>query len=168
MSILERINAFSYQLNQRKVWWWVWPTALVVLAALSITATIIVTPADVGEETLILGNKYGETCGMKAQLGVPCPQCGMTRSWVRFVRGDVVRGFVYNPAGVLLFVWIVIGGLIGALRLITRNAKLLSPPWIALFIWSMFWIFGPFLGLYGARLAGFNTLPECPDRAHCT
>ena len=97
---------------------------------------------------------------MKTQFGIPCPQCGMTRSWIWLVRGEIARAFTYNPAGAILFLWIFTGGVIGMVRLLLKRPQLWSPPWIALFSWCMFWILVPYMGLYITRLAGWNILPE--------
>ncbi|MFK7930991.1 MAG: DUF2752 domain-containing protein [Myxococcota bacterium] len=142
--------------------WFLWPSALVLLAAGSIAAAIVFYPALDGDPTrvMVAGTVFGGECGMKTALGLPCPQCGMTRSWVYLVRGRVLDAFTFNAAGALLLLWIAAAGLIGAIRLVTGREKLLRPPWIALFSWAMFWIAVPYLGLWIARCAGFNILPE--------
>lgn len=141
--------------------WWLWPSVLVLLGGGAVGAALFFTPAaDDPTTVLVLGQSFGGECGMKTALGVPCPQCGMTRSWVYLARGRILEAFTFNVAGALLFLWIVIGGLIGALRLVTGRERLLSPPWIALFIWVMFWVIVPYVGLWVARLLGWNMLPE--------
>ncbi|TVQ94142.1 MAG: DUF2752 domain-containing protein [Deltaproteobacteria bacterium] len=109
---------------------------------------------------LIAGIPFGGECGMKQAFDLPCPQCGMTRSWVYLVRGRVLEAFTFNTAGALLLLWIWIGGLIGALRLITGKEGLLRPPWIAMFAWAIFWLIVPYAGFWVARMLGWNVLPE--------
>ena len=140
--------------------WWAWPLGLFALAVFSAAAALLVYPEGQHEELWLMGLRFGGECGMKAQFGIPCPQCGMTRSWVGAVRGDFYNAFLYSPAGFLLFWWIIIGGLIGLIRLIFRKPKLLSPPWIILVIWSVFWMVVPYMGFYFVRLSGVNPLPE--------
>ncbi|BCA85626.1 hypothetical protein EsVE80_11490 [Enterococcus saigonensis] len=42
-------------------------------------------------------------CPLKAITGFPCPMCGMTRSFIHLVQGDVSGAFYYHP----LF-WVII------------------------------------------------------------
>lgn len=41
-------------------------------------------------------------CGMIVAIGLPCPACGMTTAFAYTVRGQVVRAFVAQPAGLVL------------------------------------------------------------------
>lgn len=41
------------------------------------------------------------TCLMRIITGLPCPGCGMTRSWVHVAHGDVATAFEYNLFGPL-------------------------------------------------------------------
>lgn len=141
--------------------WWLWPSSLVTLAAVCIGAALFFYPvADDPTRVMVLGQTFGGECGMKTAFGVPCPQCGMTRSWVNLVRGNVVEAFTFSAAGSLLLLWIAAGGVVGAVRLAFGNPKLLTPPWIVLFAWAVFWVVVPYAGLWIARILGFNLLPE--------
>lgn len=67
-----------------------------VLAAISLVGLIIarvwpVPSVDGGEPTCIL----------RLLTGLPCPGCGMTRSWVHLAHGDVLTAFEYNLFGPL-------------------------------------------------------------------
>lgn len=44
------------------------------------------------------------TCRMISLFGIPCAFCGMTTAFALMVRGDIVGGFLTQPAGALLFV----------------------------------------------------------------
>ena len=154
------INDLNRMIPTRSDPWWAWPLGLFALAFISTAAALLVYPDGQHEELWLMGLRFGGECGMKVQFGIPCPQCGMTRSWVGLVRGDLYNAFLYNPAGFLLFCWIAIGGLIGLGRLILRKPKWMSPPWIVLVVWSVFWMAIPYMGLYFARLGGVNPLPE--------
>lgn len=141
--------------------WWLWPSALVLLAALSIGASLTFYPvADDPTMVYIAGIPFGGECGLKTALGIPCAQCGMTRSWVYLVRGRVVEAFTYNTAGALLLLWIVVGGIIGAIRLVTGRERALRPPWWLLVTWTVFWAVVPYLGFWVFRIMGWNLLPE--------
>ena len=153
-------NVFDGLIPTHSKLWWPWPLGLFALAFVCTAAALIVYPSGSHEELWLFGMRFGGECGMKVQFGIPCPQCGMTRSWVHLVRGEVTRAFIYNPAGALLFLWIFTGGVIGMVRLLLRRPRLWSPPWVALFSWCVFWLLVPYMGLYIVRIAGWNILPE--------
>ena len=41
------------------------------------------------------------SCLLRTFVGIPCPGCGMTRSWVHLAHGDVSSAFFYNPFGMV-------------------------------------------------------------------
>jgi hypothetical protein len=45
-----------------------------------------------------------DTCFSRRVLGVSCPGCGLTRSFVAMARGDFAGSFSYNPMGPVLFI----------------------------------------------------------------
>lgn len=51
------------------------------------------------------------TCLFRILTGLPCPACGMTRSWVHLAHGDVATAFEYNlfgPPGMAVAAGIVV------------------------------------------------------------
>jgi len=42
-------------------------------------------------------------CFSREWLGVPCPGCGLTRSFICLGHGQLARAWHFNPAGVLMF-----------------------------------------------------------------
>ncbi|GAB3112557.1 hypothetical protein GCM10027055_15760 [Janibacter alkaliphilus] len=42
------------------------------------------------------------TCLLQMTTGLPCPGCGMTRSWVHLAHGDISGAFAYNAFGPLV------------------------------------------------------------------
>lgn len=42
-------------------------------------------------------------CAMRDVLGLPCPGCGLTRSFIHLAHGDPAGAAVMNPFGLLLF-----------------------------------------------------------------
>jgi len=82
----------------------------------------------------------------------------MTRSWVWLVRGELTKAFTYNAAGSLLLIWIAAGGVLGGVRLLTGNHELMKVPFHWLQRGMVFWLVGPYLGLWVVRLLGFNPL----------
>jgi len=41
-------------------------------------------------------------CGSQLFLGISCPGCGLTRSWVALAHGDIARSLMYHRLGWLL------------------------------------------------------------------
>lgn len=50
-------------------------------------------------------------CTFKGLTGLPCLTCGMTRSWVALLHGDLPQAFVWNPIGATLCLVTVLGTL---------------------------------------------------------
>lgn len=48
-----------------------------------------------------------ETCMSKRLLGISCPGCGLTRSFVFAARGNWQRSWNYNPMGPILFLLVL-------------------------------------------------------------
>lgn len=79
-------------------------TAVLMLAALAgMRATM---HADT-QHVWFLGQRAGSECAFRHHFGVPCPNCGMSRSLVMTIQGDVQQAALLNPAGPLL-----VGGVI--------------------------------------------------------
>jgi hypothetical protein len=56
-------------------------------------------------------------CGFKTVLGLPCPGCGLTRSFCALAQGDLWAAFSFNLLGPLLFIFMLTGWAIAALAL---------------------------------------------------
>ena len=41
-------------------------------------------------------------CGVKMMIGVPCPGCGLVRSFVVLFHGDIVESIYFNPMGIVI------------------------------------------------------------------
>jgi uncharacterized membrane protein YgdD (TMEM256/DUF423 family) len=48
------------------------------------------------------GRELNWSCSFKQMFGIPCPNCGMTRSVLLTLRGHLGDAFTLNPAGPLL------------------------------------------------------------------
>jgi hypothetical protein len=57
----------------------------------------------VGVVLPILGWPLPELCTSRRLLGFECPGCGLTRSFIAIMHGDLARAWFYNPAGLLVF-----------------------------------------------------------------
>jgi hypothetical protein len=65
-----------------------------VLAAISLVGLVV---ARVWPVPSVDGGQ--PTCILRILTGMPCPGCGMTRSWVHLAHGDVATAFEYNLFG---------------------------------------------------------------------
>lgn len=75
----------------------------VALVVLLLAAALQVTPAKDG--VILLGWRLPEVCGSKRLLGVDCPGCGLTRSFVVGVRGDLAEATRLHPLGAVLLLF---------------------------------------------------------------
>lgn len=157
--LLDRIDAFLRPLARIRLRWWAWPAAMVGMALFAIGASLLFHHPD-GSEFVYFpgGTQFGDTCAFLVVTGAPCPQCGMTRSWVNGIRLDLWTAFLYNPAGLALLGWILVGGVIGAARLVTGNPRALKPDWRFQVGWAMFWLIGLYAVPWVLRLFGINPL----------
>lgn len=58
-------------------------------------------------------------CGLVATFGVPCPSCGFTTTFTLAAHGRLLRAFINQPFGLLLFVGTVLAvpiGVVGATK----------------------------------------------------
>lgn len=90
-------------------------------------------------------------CPVHWLTGIPCPGCGMTRSFVAIARGQLPTALDYHPLGPLLFGGFLVWALQGAIALKTgyRVNLVVARPWrrrIQRVVMAMV------IGWYGARL----------------
>ena len=97
---------------------------------------------------LILGN--GNLCYLKATLGIPCPGCGLTRSYISLFKGDFNGALHYHPLFIvppLIFLIIALHHIpIIKIKIINKlyNSKVF---WISIIVL--------FLGVYIVRMILF-------------
>ncbi len=139
--------------------WWAWPTLLAVVGAGTVVASWVFGPGP-DHTVLFLGDPVQGTCAFLEGTGLPCPQCGMTRSWVHMARGHVLDALRYNPAGATLWLWLVTSGVVGAVRLVARDKRRLSPGDRLLAAWAVFWLAVVYALAYALRIGlGVNPIP---------
>jgi hypothetical protein len=51
------------------------------------------------EKVYLAGRSFGAACSFKQQTGYPCPTCGMTRSVVLSLHGNLKEAVAINPTG---------------------------------------------------------------------
>lgn len=64
------------------------------LGAGAIVAARLLTPYDATHGPVV--------CPFRLATGLPCPGCGLTRSWVYWMHGDWKDGMIANPFGIVL------------------------------------------------------------------
>lgn len=158
VSTFDKLERRIDDLGHTLMGWWVWPAFMLFVGLMVCVAAWAVYPGQ-GEQLMLFGHEFGHPCGFRVEYGVPCPQCGMTRSWVYTARGQLWTGLTYNAAGSTLFLWLAGSGVVGAARLLTRRPNLLAMPWWVLGVAAGFWAVVPYVGLWAARIVGFNPLP---------
>lgn len=61
-------------------------------------------------------------CPFRMALGLPCPSCGLTRSFCSISQGRIADAFAFHPLGPVLFAGMVIALLIAAWELLRNQA----------------------------------------------
>lgn len=138
--------------------WWVWPAFLLGLAVVTWASALLVEPRP-DEWSYVFGNRVGDTCAWIQMTGQPCPSCGMTRSFAHAGRLHLLRSLTYNPAGFALFWWIQAAGVVGMVRLMSKDPNRLAPPQNWLLAWILTWAGGLYILPWLLRIVGVNPLP---------
>jgi len=89
-------------------------TGLLMLTGLA--AARVTMRADT-KDVWLLGHRTAAACTFRQHFGVPCPNCGMSRSLILSMHGNLHEAMLLNPAGPLL-----IAGIIGAALLLLGGA----------------------------------------------
>ena len=91
------------------------PTATGLAIMLDAALAWLVLRADEAR-VYVLGHPIGWVCGLRSRLGWPCPTCGMTRSVVLSLHGEVEKAWHVAPGGpVALFGLLALAGALLAL-----------------------------------------------------
>jgi hypothetical protein len=87
-------------------------------------------------------------CVSRALVGLPCPGCGLTRSFCALARGDVVGALRYHVFGPLVYVLFVSVSVLWSAELLRGRRLWVWPRWL----WSMRvgYVAGAILGTYHA------------------
>lgn len=85
---------------------------LVLLVAIGLAVAGLLRPAlpESGAGLTVAGQRLPEVCSLKRTTGVPCPGCGLTRSWVSAVHGDLGTSAAHHPLGWLVLLYALAQG----------------------------------------------------------
>lgn len=101
-----------------------------------ITAFVVTPAASTSGPTL---------CPFRLITGLPCPGCGLTRSWTAATHGDIADAFSYNffgPISLLATIMFVVA--VGALLVRKRPAATITPVlrhpvvWTVVIVWVLY------------------------------
>jgi hypothetical protein len=97
-----------------------------------------------------------ELCTFRRFVGLDCPGCGLTRSFISLAHGEVAAAWSYNPAGLLLFAIVVVQIPFRVYQLwrIRRGQRELSLPLAAQIIFAVLGI--ALVAQWSLRLAGIG------------
>lgn len=84
--------------------WWFGHVLLLGLCGGILLLALVITPST--EMLDLFGQEIPVLCGFRKMFGIPCPGCGMTRSFVFLAHGDLVSGFRMNLLGPPLFAFV--------------------------------------------------------------
>lgn len=76
--------------------------------ALLFALALVPKPETDGIHTELMGLRMPTLCLYRATSGMDCPACGLTRSFMYLVRGDVTHAVRCNPLGPLFFLIVVL------------------------------------------------------------
>jgi hypothetical protein len=139
--------------------WWLWPTVLVAFAALTWAVSLALVPGPDDFVYWFGQTRFGERCAFLVATEKPCPQCGMTRSFVYAARGQLPSAFRFSPGGATLFLWISAGGLVGLVRLLRRDKVAAALPPALFAGWAVLWLVVFYSLPWALRIGGVMAPP---------
>ena len=88
----------------------------------------------------LFGKQLNWGCWFREHYGFPCPTCGMTRSVILTMHGDLHHAILLNPAGPFLIAGLLLVAII-ALRLPLTGLKEIKSRQLALGLSLYGWVF---------------------------
>jgi len=81
---------------------------ILAIAVAALAGSVVLKPSHQGGLCVEIpffgtGITMPETCASRLFLGLSCPGCGLTRSFVATARGDITAALFFNPVGPALF-----------------------------------------------------------------
>ena len=87
-----------------------WMHGLFFWMALAVIGTSFLLRSEGQESVFLPGAKQAmpELCAARRIFGLPCPGCGLTRSFVSISHGQLARAWSFNPVSFLLYPFIFV------------------------------------------------------------
>lgn len=81
---------------------------LVLLLGGLVAAAALLRPSSPGadEGLRVAGQRLPEVCSLYRTTGLPCPGCGLTRSWVSALHGRLPESLAHHPLGWLVLLYV--------------------------------------------------------------
>lgn len=118
-------------------------TTVGAILLLQLVVVRIVTWADLNH-VWVLGRELHWDCWFKQRFGIPCPTCGMTRSIILGMHGQLKQALDLNAAGPLLVAGLIILATVMLFQPVGNQGQRASRR-IALGMVTYGWIFGAVL-----------------------
>ena len=93
-------------------------TTVAVVGAAALGAACVFSPSGVESGPPL--------CPFAVMTGLPCPGCGLTRSWVAFMHGDVGSAFTFNVFGPVFLVLTAVTVVAATVTLVRRRGAPLA------------------------------------------
>lgn len=93
-------------------------TTVAVVGAAALGAACVFSPSGVESGPPL--------CPFAVMTGLPCPGCGLTRSWVAFMHGDVGSAFTFNAFGPVFLVLTAVTVVAATVTLVRRRGAPLA------------------------------------------
>ena len=121
------MNELSGNASARAVHWINRPGSVPGLAGTALLASLAglraIASADLNSVTFA-GHVLDGVCWFRQRFGVPCPFCGMTRSFLFTLHGQLTSAWQLNPAGLLLVLGLIALGCALVVVLLCEQTRL--------------------------------------------
>jgi hypothetical protein len=105
------------------------PLAAACVLLLGLSALRFLFEAD-EQHSWFLGHAFGSACWFRARMGIPCPNCGMTRSLILAAHGEFALSWRLAPGGVAMILASIVASLmLGAFGVVLLCGRLSTVRW---------------------------------------
>ena len=105
---VETSNSSSDSCNEARLKDRHWTMLILSIGILLISWVLAVGGSSAGDALFWQGFRLPVLCGSRAFLGVECPGCGLSRSFVALASGDIALAYQYHRLGWLMWIAVVL------------------------------------------------------------
>ena len=95
------VQLTTHEFSRGMHWLWLWMSVVVILLSL-----VLKSPAD--DQVTVTGISLPAVCTSKRLLGIDCPGCGLTRSFICISHGNWQRAWYLNPASFFVYAFVLV------------------------------------------------------------